>query len=195
MCSCIRVRMFRFRYRQFSCYDLLQFRLDELWKLNIFFWSSLCNKLRTLPKKTLDIQMNCSCRGNIYINPSWAHELTDDPPVWFWFDTSNQRLLIWKHSSWNLPLVSVYCFLLKISCMKKIHIVYFERVGGWVWQKLLISISIIVFILHFDPLREAVKYYFADFVRKGGGVPPQIRNLFFWPKLCVFFFFSIKHNF
>ena len=73
MCSCIRVRMFRFRYRQFSCYDLLQFRLDELWKLNIFFWSSLCNKLRTLPKKTLDIQMNCSCRGNIYI--STPHEL------------------------------------------------------------------------------------------------------------------------
>ena len=27
-------------------------------------------------------------------------------------------------------------------------------------------------------LREEVKYYFADFVRKGGGIP-QIRNPFF----------------
>ena len=56
-------------------------------------------------------------------------------------------------------------------------------------------------------LREGVKYYFADFVRKGGevppksvtpfllekksvkggwGVPPKIRNLFFGPKSGVF---------
>ena len=53
-------------------------------------------------------------------------------------------------------------------------------------------------------LREAVKYYFADFVRKGGGLPPksvtpflpgkksvkggtpQIRNLFFGPKSGIF---------
>ena len=32
-------------------------------------------------------------------------------------------------------------------------------------------------------LREDVKYYFADFVRKGGeGGPPQIRNSFFAEK-------------
>ena len=30
-----------------------------------------------------------------------------------------------------------------------------------------------------DRLREPVKYYFADFVRKGGGGTPQIRNFFF----------------
>ena len=56
-------------------------------------------------------------------------------------------------------------------------------------------------------LREAVKYYFADFVRKGGGGTPQIRNplfaenfvrkggeggtpqirnLFFWTKIRCF---------
>ena len=36
-------------------------------------------------------------------------------------------------------------------------------------------------------LREGVKYYFADFVRKGGeGGTPQIRNLFFGPKSGVF---------
>ena len=28
-------------------------------------------------------------------------------------------------------------------------------------------------------IREAVKYYFADFVHKGGGGTPQIRNSFF----------------
>ena len=28
-------------------------------------------------------------------------------------------------------------------------------------------------------LREAVKYYFADFVRKGGGVPPKSVTYFF----------------
>ena len=28
-------------------------------------------------------------------------------------------------------------------------------------------------------LREPFKYYFADFVRKGGGGTPQIRNSFF----------------
>ena len=34
-----------------------------------------------------------------------------------------------------------------------------------------------------DTLRGAVKYYFADFVRKGGrGVPPQIRNPLFAEK-------------
>ena len=35
-------------------------------------------------------------------------------------------------------------------------------------------------------LRGGVKYYFADFVRKGGGDTPQIRNLFFGPKSGVF---------
>ena len=36
-------------------------------------------------------------------------------------------------------------------------------------------------------LREDFKYYFADFVRKGGeGGTPQIRNLFFGPKSGVF---------
>ena len=45
-------------------------------------------------------------------------------------------------------------------------------------------------------LRGAVKYYFANFVRKGGGTPQirnplfaekKIRNLFFVPKSGVFF--------
>ena len=37
------------------------------------------------------------------------------------------------------------------------------------------------------PLREDFKYYFADFVRKGGrGGAPHIRNLFFGPKTGVF---------
>ena len=35
-------------------------------------------------------------------------------------------------------------------------------------------------------IREGVKYYFADFVRKGGGGTPHIRNLFFGPKTGVF---------
>ena len=30
-----------------------------------------------------------------------------------------------------------------------------------------------------DNFREDIKYYFADFVRKGGGGSPQIRNHFF----------------
>ena len=34
--------------------------------------------------------------------------------------------------------------------------------------------------------REDVKYYFVDFVRKGGGSTPQIRNLFLGPKSGVF---------
>ena len=31
-------------------------------------------------------------------------------------------------------------------------------------------------------VREGVQYYFADFVRKGGGGTPQIRNWFFAKK-------------
>ena len=67
----------------------------------------------------------------------------------------------------------------------------------------------------YNNFREAVKFYFADFVHKGGGGTPQIRNplfaekvckrggggtpqirnLFFGPKSGVSFFFSKKHNF
>ena len=35
-------------------------------------------------------------------------------------------------------------------------------------------------------IREDIKYYFADFVRKGGGGTPKIRNPFFGPKTGVF---------
>ena len=42
--------------------------------------------------------------------------------------------------------------------------------------------------------REGVKYYFSDFVRKGGGrVTPHIRNLIFGPKTG--FFCGKKHHF
>ena len=36
-----------------------------------------------------------------------------------------------------------------------------------------------------DTIREGVKYYFADFIRKGGGGTPQIRNPLFAEKESV----------
>ena len=46
-------------------------------------------------------------------------------------------------------------------------------------MKMLFNLKLTVKHMFFTPsLREGVKYYFADFVRKGGGGTPQICNLF-----------------
>ena len=44
---------------------------------------------------------------------------------------------------------------------------------------------IIVIVIIISILREDFKYYFADFVRKGGGGTPQIRNPIFAEKKSV----------
>ena len=59
----------------------------------------------------------------------------------------------------------------------------------------ILSLLFFFFLNQITELREGVKYYFADFVRKGGGYPPIgnslfaenfVRNLFFGPKTGVF---------